>query len=330
MKRFHFVTLYATRRCDLDCAYCDDSFHLPVAGPNAPVDNPFDPFWKDILSRWCPETEYFSILGGEPTLYKDLPQMVRFIADQGCKLGITTDGRASLDEYKELVTYHGLPEIACSIDSLRRDGCVNKSAWIKAERNLVLLQQLSNSYTRALGQRQITLLWCTVVTRQNIGEITTMAKMAADMGVIFAPCPVQEGYSEHRTLSVASSSNRPSAAHPDMLKQVAELLLCDYDNLKLAEPREYYELWTKGYDMDRVWHCSNKLRAPSIDQNGSMWACYAYQGHRSTKLNALTSSWEEIHKAADVDMYACAGCSWNCLWTSDQIAQGIIKPDFWV
>jgi hypothetical protein len=168
------------------------------------------------------------------------------------------------------------------------------------------------------------------VTKQNLGEIMTMAKMAADMGVIFAPCPVQSGYVESRTLSVASSNARPSAAHPDMLKAVAELLLRDYDKLKLAEPREYYELWMQKRDMSRIWHCSDKLRAPSIDQDGSLWACYAYQGHRSTKLNALTASWDEIHKAADIDMRACTGCSWNCLWTSDQIAQGIVKPDFWV
>jgi MoaA/NifB/PqqE/SkfB family radical SAM enzyme len=327
MKRFHFVTLYATRRCDLDCAYCDDSFHLPIGGPNAPIDKPFDPHWKDILARWCPETEYFSILGGEPTLYADLKQMIRFIADQGCKLGITTDGRATIDEYHELV-YNGLPEIACSIDSLRREGCVNKSAWIKAERNLHLLHALAHDYNRT--KSQVTLLWCTVVTRQNIGEITTMAKMAADQGIIFAPCPVQEGYHEHRTLSVAAANQKPSAAHPDMLKTVAELLLRDYDKLKLAEPREYYELWTQKKDMSRVWHCSDKLRAPSIDQDGSLWACYAYQGHRSTKLNALTASWEEIHKAANIDMMACSGCSWNCLFTSDGIAQGLVKPDFWV
>jgi MoaA/NifB/PqqE/SkfB family radical SAM enzyme len=323
MKRFHFVTLYATRRCDLACGYCSDSFHLPVSGSNAPVDKPFDPFWKDILTRWAPETEYFSILGGEPTLYADLSKMVRFIADSGSKLGITTDGRASHDDYSNLIAC-GLPEIACSIDSLRRDGCVNKSAWIKAERNLQLLRHLSVEHPT------LTLLWCTVVTRQNIGEIQTMAKMAAEMGVIFAPCPVQEGYETHRTLSVAAENQKPSAAHPDMLASVAELLLRDYDSLKLAEPRAYYELWLKKADMSRSWHCSDKLRAPSIDQDGSLWACYAYQGHRSTKLNALTSSWDEIHAAANVDMKACTGCTWNCLWTSDQIAQGIVKPDFWV
>jgi MoaA/NifB/PqqE/SkfB family radical SAM enzyme len=327
MKRWHFVTLYPTRRCDLACAYCADSFHLPVMGPNAPIDKPWETFWKPILERWAPETEYFSILGGEPTLYAELPQMVEFLAQSGCKFGITTDGRAEIAHYVDLCQ-KGLPEIALSIDSFQRENCANKSAWIKAERNLKLMQVLSLARKSRFNPplEKLTLLWCTVVTKHNVGEVVRMAQEAAGLGAIFAPCPVQEGY--HESLAVAAQGPQ-GAAHPDDLAMVAEILLKNYDSLKLAEPRAYYELWTNRFDMDRVWHCSEKLRAPSIDSDGSLWSCYAYQGVNSPKLN-WDSPWEEIHAASQADMNACAGCSWNCLWTSDQIAQGIVPQDFWV
>jgi len=321
VKKFHFVTLFITRRCDLACSYCDDSFHLPISGPKAPQDRSFEGFWDRVLERWCPETEYFSILGGEPTLHKDLDKIIQYIFSQGCKLGITTDGRLEWEKYAELVD-KGLPEIAVSIDSLEGN-CANKSAAIKSERNYRLLKDLYLDPIR----RRPTLIWCTVVTKQNVGEVVAMAQRAKELGCIFAPCPVQQGY--ENSLMVASQGHN-SAAHPDDLARVGEILLKNYDELSLAEPMSYYELWTRKFDMDVVWHCNDQLRAPSIDYDGTMWACYALQGQQSSKLHALRSTWDEILQASQKDAIACKGCSWNCLYTSNGITDGTISPANWV
>ena len=326
MKRFHFVTLYITRRCDLACSYCSEEFHLPISGRKAPTDMPFDKKWKEILTRWAPETEYFSILGGEPTLHKDLPQIVNFLHNQKVKFGITTDGRLSATEYSHLVA-KGLPEIALSIDSIAGNHN-DKSARIKSERNFRLIHELSKVSVITPNGKPVTLIACMVVSKRNIQEVHILAKLFTDMGVIFAPCPVQQGY--HESLSVASNG-ADSAAHPSDLADVGRWLLENYKTLLLAEPQSYYDLWIKhASDMSRAWHCNDELRAPSIDHDGTMWGCYAYQGAESKKLHALTASWEEINQAFRKDMSVCQGCSWNCLYSSNGITDGTIDPNLWV
>jgi MoaA/NifB/PqqE/SkfB family radical SAM enzyme len=77
-QRFHNIYLYITERCQLRCGHCYMGDRLE-RGLNLPLEKA-----ANVMS-YCRRLggEYITFLGGEPTLHRDLPQMVELARELG-------------------------------------------------------------------------------------------------------------------------------------------------------------------------------------------------------------------------------------------------------
>jgi len=107
------LVLEPTLRCNLGCRACYNRFRAP--------DKTLDQIRAEIdlgLSKRRLET--ISILGGEPTLHPDLPQIIRYIRRQNLYCEMLTNGLRLLepdgDEYLDALVTAGLDRIAFHVD----------------------------------------------------------------------------------------------------------------------------------------------------------------------------------------------------------------------
>lgn len=128
-----------TSRCNFHCKYC--------RGLSGKSDLPFREAER-ILKYWISEgLKNVRFSGGEPTLYKELPALIR-IAKQGDveHIAISTNGSASIDLYKQLAD-EGVNDFSISLDAC----CANigdimagkKGVWKNVVKNIELISPFS-------------------------------------------------------------------------------------------------------------------------------------------------------------------------------------------
>jgi len=115
------VTLFVTHRCNLRCRYCN--------GPH--MDSGMDPglrremlgadmdlgLYVRLLSEWAGHgLRHLHFTGGEPTLHPLLVEFTRLASREGIPCTVTTNGTASPEFYRDLVTA-GMTEFRISMDS---------------------------------------------------------------------------------------------------------------------------------------------------------------------------------------------------------------------
>ena len=93
----HFKVIFVdlTHRCNMDCFNC----YLP----NRTIPDMNVNMLYDVLEK-LPERAYIRLIGAEPTLRKDLPEIIKKVFEQGHKPSVTTNGLklASLKYCQEL------------------------------------------------------------------------------------------------------------------------------------------------------------------------------------------------------------------------------------
>ena len=114
---FHRVVLFVTYRCNLRCAYCKTiERRSPSSPPTGKTEYDLARF-EDLLGTLSPVTiRHIHFTGGEATLVKDLPAMVRAASEKGILCSLTTNGTAPVEVYRELVE-NGLAEVRLSLDT---------------------------------------------------------------------------------------------------------------------------------------------------------------------------------------------------------------------
>ena len=103
-RRTAAINLIVTRRCDLACSYC----RAVRRGAELPPED-----WLRIARKLSPRFAAFTVSGGEPLLYKGLPQLINGLSQIGIA-GLCTNAR--LLEESHLDAMHGLDYLNFSID----------------------------------------------------------------------------------------------------------------------------------------------------------------------------------------------------------------------
>jgi len=88
---FWYCEISVTGRCSFTCTYC-----------NRLESDINETLIYDFINRYRGTLRHIQVTGGEPTEYKGLLNLCRFIKNSGVKLGLSTNGSASLDLYKSL------------------------------------------------------------------------------------------------------------------------------------------------------------------------------------------------------------------------------------
>lgn len=179
----HRVTVFLTYRCNLECPYCKTIVRTPAdlsARPQRGESYDLESFRTMLAAHGETPIEHLHFTGGEASLVRDLPEMVRFAKARGVlRTSITSNGTRSPDTYLRLVEA-GIDEIRISVDAAdaaqgqrhtRRAG-----AWSK-----------SIETVRALGAarregRPFFLILNTVVTKENRAELDAIVAFLLDLG----------------------------------------------------------------------------------------------------------------------------------------------------
>ncbi|MBF0104047.1 MAG: radical SAM protein [Deltaproteobacteria bacterium] len=138
-----------TRRCNSRCRKC------PCWRRGSGEEMPPDKLIKIIDDISSVGFKKLNLIGGEVTLYKNLPEVLAYAHDKDIKCSITTNGFNIDKNYIKKFTKVRLRQAALSLDShdpATHDYIVGiKSAWHKTVRAIRLLKNLTPRQVRAVG-----------------------------------------------------------------------------------------------------------------------------------------------------------------------------------
>jgi len=120
------------RRCNLDCAYCNEYDEV-----SAPV--PLEEMHRRIDKLAELGTSLITISGGEPLLHPELDDIIRRIKHHGRVAGLITNGYLLVPERIERLNRAGLDHLQISVDNLKPDDVSKKSLKVLDQK----LQQLA-------------------------------------------------------------------------------------------------------------------------------------------------------------------------------------------
>lgn len=112
----HRVTLFTTYKCNLNCIYCktiQKKREKPYPAKNNEVSLAH---FRDILEMLSAFPQHIHFTGGEATMVRELPEMVRIAREKGILCSITSNGVTDKNVYESLVAA-GLSEIRISLDT---------------------------------------------------------------------------------------------------------------------------------------------------------------------------------------------------------------------
>lgn len=127
--RIPSIDIYATYRCNLRCKHC-------FVGPRLELGTHFKLDLLRNLIKTAPSwgTNEVTFLGGEPSLYPHLVEVIGLCQDVGMKARIVTNGQKSFERFMDAFEGRELPHVCFSIDGSDRsvnDAIRGKGAFDK-------------------------------------------------------------------------------------------------------------------------------------------------------------------------------------------------------
>ena len=162
--------LILTDKCNFNCPYCRG------LRPDCKGDMDFDKA-IEVLDYWIAEgLKNVRFSGGEPTLYKGLPKLVKHCRDNRVKrIAISTNGSMPQEIYAELINA-GANDFSISLDAC----CAStgdtmaggiKGVWEKVKDNIEILSKITYVTVGV------------VLTDDNFNELKDIIEFASDLGV---------------------------------------------------------------------------------------------------------------------------------------------------
>ncbi|MEX0617124.1 MAG: radical SAM protein [Candidatus Woykebacteria bacterium] len=294
-----YGTLFVNTGCNRRCVYC------VVPDEGSGIELPTET-WFEIIDRlhsWG--VRLFGILGGEPTLRKDLPEIVAYAAKRG-GVNVTSNGD----------TFAGARGLV-RLETLTGSGV--KVLTLSLHQAEDLDRQLDLLVTaRRLGAIPVLGV---VVTRQSIGTTADVMRETNSRGILFRYCFVQ---SLGGVFSALDAQLQPT---PGQIEDFTSQVLKQKKRTGLIQNSDLY---IKGWDLyPRSWHCDVSTdRWVVVDNEGKLMACSEY----ATSVPVL--SIQSLNDARWVEertdkRSVCAGCTYQCyieeegLGTKDLVREGI-------
>ncbi len=186
-----YVEWAITSRCNLNCAYCyaspNKEFFPPGAGaPSRLNDLPLEKIFFLADEFYKAGTRFINIMGGEPALRSDLPQIVEYLFNKGFSLDLNTNGTL-LDRHLPVLKYFNriIVSLEGSLEAHNKDR--GRGSYEKIIDNLDLIKK-----ERITTKIKFNM----TLTRNNITDLEDILKLAEkyDSEVFFVePCDVSSG-----------------------------------------------------------------------------------------------------------------------------------------
>ncbi len=297
-----------TNRCNFDCAYCSD--HRGCTYPERyrlGFRNELSTDQGKQLIETMRDATAIYFCGGEPTLRKDLPELLAYSTELNMFNMINTNGSLIGDqlfkaEYRDFLRQ--MDVIIISLDALD----INRLAGIYRVGRKVARKTLRNLLALKALQKEIPfkLVANTVITQENIEETFHILNWCCDLGITFSPV----------SANIKDQPDRELINHPRYRELVSAIL----DRSAAGFP-----MIASGGALGRLLRADSFSCYPSvfdhIDCDGRMfWPCKAYP--HAAMINVLEyENVYELHRAAaeQVNPHNFHGsgtgqCGGNCAW----------------
>jgi MoaA/NifB/PqqE/SkfB family radical SAM enzyme len=262
-------------RCNSRCGYCD----LPLNEGRCEMSR--DEIRRVFTDLYTTGLRYVFVQGGEPTLRKDLPDVLDDLAAIGFGLCLVTNGTRLTDE---LIARLAAAEVSISVslDTLDRDR-------YKRIRGADQLLRVQAGIARLANYRHPKFLTC-IVSEQNRGDAAAVAEFAQAKGfaAVFGAYHWDKGLYGKADDDLKYSNEDAIAVFEDLLE--ADLIPSGYY-------RRYAEdtiRWLSGKHLGR---CDAGRYSISIDSSGNVAGCL---GHAAAG-NLLETTLPAILKQMDHD-----------------------------
>ncbi|MBZ0272825.1 radical SAM protein [bacterium] len=325
--REDFLPLYfiwtALRTCNFLCTYCDDhrGRKYPELSNDGVLDTA-DAFRLLRIMRTRTPSVYFA--GGEPTLRRDLPQLVRAARDMNYNPIIVNTNASVLDrllERPEWGTFLAdVDNIVVSLDALDLGVLAEMWQWRTPERvirNLLILRELAGPYRFKLAVN------C-VIQPGAIEHARDVLDLACDLGIWFSPVPMNVG-------PRVSGALKDDAGYRDLADLILERKA---QGFRVNGSMRMNRRLLAGEPLN----CRNTLK-PHVDFDGNLfWPCKSTVNVEPLRANVLDfddvdALWAHCRESIDPtgfhgpDADQCGGdCNWAQNYTTDAYAEGLARP----
>ncbi|MBN2383094.1 radical SAM protein [bacterium] len=253
------------------------------------------------------------LTGGEPTVRKDIVEIVGLAVDQGLSTTVLTNGLLLKDDLVKDLFEAGLDHIGISLDFLTPDKQDHfyslPGAW----------HRIDTTLKRALkyNKRGIVYIMTTLMP-ENITEILDLFCHAEALGAHFVINPVM-GSAPHEPNRVFSGhTEQPNFSNEqlDAIEQVYRVLI---EYKKAGRPIMISELflrntltWLRTHDLR--WHCHAGRYYFNIFSDGGVAVCNEYPSLLSVRDPEFVNQFRSEHFQAQAARIraACSGCNFSC------------------
>jgi MoaA/NifB/PqqE/SkfB family radical SAM enzyme len=171
------VFLEVTNRCNLRCETCPRTYFTR------------EPLKTLTFDEFCAIAEQFpgmrrcALHGiGEPLLNRELPRMIEWLKGRGVEVLFNSNGTLLTATWQEALVRSGLDEYRCSVDGARAETYARIRGADMLPKVIDGLAGLVRTKARLGAAEPRISIWC-VATRENLGELPDLVRLASRLGV---------------------------------------------------------------------------------------------------------------------------------------------------
>lgn len=346
-----WVHLYVTRKCNLACDYCQLIEYSNVTNPKK-QDLDTEHMKRVLDKLYALGCRFVSYFGGEPTIRKDLPELIAHADKLGMFNHISTNGAFLTPSYIDTLGEAGLNVFNLSVDSVLE--------FSHSKKDLSQCKQVLLDLIEGRKKHGFEINVNMVLTSQNMDTTIPTVHFINDLNIpisvayinsqdTYSRAPLwdfeQEGYipesdlhtnrtaRKREILARKKNPNTPSVYFetPESKAQVValidELIALKRAGVALIEPYQYYEDMKKFvYGELEDWNCGAGRDHLSIDSDGKVALCASSPTEKLSVFD-LDKDWHKVlARMRDARMHdgfsdeytqGCKKvCLSNCLYTS--------------
>ncbi len=267
------------RRCNLDCAYCNeyDKTSKPV---------PVETMYERIDKLAALGVSILTISGGEPLLHPELDDVIGRIRSHGIIAGMITNGYLLTADRIERLNRAGLEHLQISIDNVQPDEVSKKSLKV-LDKKLQLLAEYADFHVNINS----------VVGGgiKNPNDALMIGQRAVALGFTSTIGIIHNG--DGQLLPLGEEERRVYHAMKAMEKGSYSRINGFQDNIAAGRPNE--------------WRCRAGARYLYICENGLVHYCSQQRGYPATPLAEYTL--EDVRREYLTEKGCAPHCTVSCV-----------------
>lgn len=297
-----WVQLYITRRCNLDCRYC-------CVKDNSKKELNTEEFKRIIDRLHYLGCRFVSFFGGEPTLRKDLCELISYASKKNMITMLSTNGTLIDRKMMEDLGKSRIDMINISVDSIMKYD-FSKKDISKQETILDLLLE---------GRKRFgyELMCALVLTPKNLKAVPDTVKHIHSKGLSIAvTLPVRDNYSPKKQDEACLF--RTEKEKKELFKTVEKIIEMKKQRYRLVDPIEYYENIPRFIeDPDMDWYCASGEYMFSVDCDGKFLLCTGAVPEKMSIFDIDRDYHIKIKKKRDAMFRTCKKrCFGSCAYST--------------